>query len=696
MFLSFFIITSKAIQFNKPDFQELDEDNFGNLDARYQRHIDNSYFPQNENGKVVVQENKNRIENEFFLCSIVITGSSVFNKNWAFGNGLASANGGAGGALFISFCSLSMKDEGKEEVQEGTNVYNFESNHASVGGGIAALYSNVLLEGIYFEGNTAYKYAGALYLQGYEEENEGKRALLYWQNKMLYFENNIAHSIGGAVVATAGFELYFEQTTFEGNNAGISGGALYIINTETKIFQSNFKQNQVIKSIQVSSENINIYAPAILKRLENKNTEVKIDINFAGRGGGAIYFMSDNHYRVSKKEISSNLRLLYTQQCCFTGNSVEKGSSYPNGNEQVNSPGHIIMFNGLCKWHSANDLVGQDDKSIGHVQNMWQQSQLWKQFFDSYETISKATSEMQGICKDGTLNIINEKPYDFILPAAAGGADIGPQKIKAPTEFVYEATPVTELPYATTSSWIEYSPSTEIDVKFEKSRTIKSTLIQTLWDTPFQTLWNTPFQTLWDTPFNTLKTTPKSSGLTPDPTEYEPTPEATAIVSKISYVTETEYMSISISHTVIDGQDVEYSITVPTYGLSNVVTETLISADQMEKADEAETGEEKDNMMIIIIAAVVSGVILIIIIALLVWFFVGYSKSSSSSDSVVEMDEETVLHVPDSTSAPITNDNPLWTTSVMGDTDDPFRNDFEEVAAEGFFNERAETVDSDP
>ena len=50
------------------------------------------------------------------------------------------------------------------------------------------------------------------------------------------------------------------------------------------------------------------------------------------------------------------------------------------------------------------------------------------------------------------------------------------------------------------------------------------------------------------------------------------------------------------------------------------------------------------------------------------------------------MTEETVLQVPDSTSAP--NDNPLWTTSVMGDTDDPFRNDFEEEANEGFFNVR--------
>ena len=77
---------------------------------------------------------------------------------------------------------------------------------------------------------------------------------------------------------------------------------------------------------------------------------------------------------------------------------------------------------------------------------------------------------------------------------------------------------------------------------------------------------------------------------------------------------------------------------------------------------------------------------MIIIIALLVWFLLGRNKSESSSDSCVEMAEETVLQVPDSTSAPVTNDNPLWTTSVMGDTDDPFRNDFEEDVDEGFFN----------
>ena len=49
-------------------------------------------------------------------------------------------------------------------------------------------------------------------------------------------------------------------------------------------------------------------------------------------------------------------------------------------------------------------------------------------------------------------------------------------------------------------------------------------------------------------------------------------------------------------------------------------------------------------------------------------------NKKQDDDSEVEIGDETVhLYC-----APITNDNPLWTTSVMGDTDDPFNNDFEE------------------
>ena len=79
------------------------------------------------------------------------------------------------------------------------------------------------------------------------------------------------------------------------------------------------------------------------------------------------------------------------------------------------------------------------------------------------------------------------------------------------------------------------------------------------------------------------------------------------------------------------------------------------------------------------------GILLLILIAGLIAFILLKKKDDDSSSSAVEMAEETVMQVPDSTSAPVTNDNPLWTTSVMGDTDDPFKNDFEEDGAQGFF-----------
>jgi hypothetical protein len=228
--------------------------------------------------------------------------------------------------------------------------------------------------------------------------------------------------------------------------------------------------------------------------------------------------------------------------------------------------------------------------------------------------------------------------------------------------------------------------------------TAKETLVETLYDTPFATLFDTPFDTPFGTPFRTLDATMLATTILPTQTL-----QAGYVFTKVQSSTKSFLTKSSTSFTTFTvtwsqdekGSSIQITIPTSTFAESMIYTDSITDIEtQFNNADSGDV--EEGSNLIVIIAAAVSGVILIVIIALLVWFFVGYSKSSSSSDSVVEMDEETVLHVPDSTSAPITNDNPLWTTSVMGDTDDPFRNDFEEVAAEGFFNERAETVDSDP
>ena len=92
----------------------------------------------------------------------------------------------------------------------------------------------------------------------------------------------------------------------------------------------------------------------------------------------------------------------------------------------------------------------------------------------------------------------------------------------------------------------------------------------------------------------------------------------------------------------------------------------------------------------IIIGAIIGAVLLILIIALLIWIFVFRKKDKTSSDISIEMAEETILNLDDTSTNIITKDNPLWTTSVMGDTDDPFQHDFEEHDAVGFFTQPQE------
>ncbi|EAX86217.1 hypothetical protein TVAG_553930 [Trichomonas vaginalis G3] len=85
------------------------------------------------------------------------------------------------------------------------------------------------------------------------------------------------------------------------------------------------------------------------------------------------------------------------------------------------------------------------------------------------------------------------------------------------------------------------------------------------------------------------------------------------------------------------------------------------------------------------IIGVVAGIALIVVAALIVWFVIRKKKQDDESSSLVEMVEETAGIVP-STTTTVTTDNPLWTISVVGDNDDPFKQDFDENGIEGYFD----------
>ena len=114
--------------------------------------------------------------------------------------------------------------------------------------------------------------------------------------------------------------------------------------------------------------------------------------------------------------------------------------------------------------------------------------------------------------------------------------------------------------------------------------------------------------------------------------------------------------------------------------LTEITTHTEIGQFQVENNEVT----DNDSSMLYIIIGAVAGFILLIIIAIIIWILIAKNKEGTTS-SAIEMNEETVLQIPDSNPINVTNDNPLWTTSVMGETDDPFKNDFEEDNMEGFF-----------
>ena len=190
MFFTFFFLFIRRLslplleQEKLPSFQELDEDNLGTL----QNIVINKKY-----------SNTVRVEFDYFMCAVKIDIGTTFQNNFAFGSE------SSGGALFLSFCSLSLTGSSNSNS-------NFYKNKASVGGAIAALYSNVMILNSCFKENVGCKYAGALYLQGCYENKEPTH--FFWQIKNTDFNGNTGSDIGGAIVTTTGFECYFDGVFF--------------------------------------------------------------------------------------------------------------------------------------------------------------------------------------------------------------------------------------------------------------------------------------------------------------------------------------------------------------------------------------------------------------------------------------------------------------------------------------------------
>lgn len=690
-------------------------------------------------------KNTSRSKMEYILCSINVR--ATFESCWAFGTGPGTS---AGGAMFFTFCQVNVHYKTK-------NVDSFVSNMAAVGGAISFLYSRCLMENAIFKHNRAYRWAGAVWFQGYERGSH--LCAFYLQSKKCEFRNNTANDLGGALVLTQGFESYFEANDFVQNHCGINGGAMYIINTEAKFFNCDFLKNQAGQNEirRLTASNFNLF--------------YKTSIHFQARGGGALAFFSDGRFRGD-----NTTRLLYTQGCCFLSNKANNGYSFrPDGT----GAGHVIMFDGYVHWQSFKDwMSGVEQNNIGYSNRMFDNPNatlIREAYYATEDSCDGVAMEnYDPVTASATI-------YEFKKPKRSVNESTGPTRFPSPTTYIFDATPITHLPWKTTRSTKPYATTQRFKIfkRMTVHRTAPSTPCPSTVPatpeatgltpyptpkpspprTPATTPDVSPAPTPPETPENTHSPspvrTPSRSPLTPHPTRTpkrsptvsrsplpsrtrripKPTktpipprtpsetptrsPKRTKIITPMptksprkgfyyslvetNYQSETQTVTTihtvktTIKETFLNGdstliqaetavlKETTLNIKIMTYG------QTYIEV----KAELGFHTDDETGDFAIIVAAILSGFLLVLIVALFIWFFIGYSRSSSSSDSVVEMDEEHLLHVPANQQQPLTNENPLWTTSVMGDNDDPFRNDFEEVHAEGFFNDRAEVVSSD-
>lgn len=688
-------------------------------------------------------KNTKRDSFEYIACSVTVSGT--FEQNFAFGAGLAS---GSGGGMFFTFCAVNIRYETK-------NVDSFVNNSAAVGGAIACLYSRIFMENAIFTYNRAYRWAGAIWFQGYERRN--RLCPFFCESKACEFKKNVASDLGGAIVLTCAADSYFENVNFIENQCGITGGAFYLVESPAKFFNSDFLKNQAgdtnIRKLTANNFNINS----------------KLAVRFRGRGGGAMAFISYTDY----KEAGEG-RMLYTQGCCFLLNKATYGYSF---RADGTGAGHVILFEGFCLWHSFHDwMSGIEENNIAYANRYVENGTLEKNvYYASEETCTDVVSpEYEPVTSRAT-------KFKFAKPSNKAGKSSGPTFMPSPTDFPDKATPITQLPLRTTRS-AKVFPTTQVFPTFKRltvHRTPTPTPLPstprstpeatgltpyptpvpspspTLADTPMDTPLETPYMTPAKSPTRSPKPTPANTPETPSATRTpQPSPLQTVIPrsparsprktpkqtippattppntprrtpKKTKKVlptpsqsprkgyyyseTETKVETVLVTLTTTDKATFTNALvkfhSKSTYSNSlttiveqmqtTIKTLTKTSTSTLVKAELGFNPDEEGSDLAIIIAAIFSGLLLVLVVSAFIWFFIGYTRSSSSSDSAVQMDEVHLLETPAPSAQTMADENPLWSTSVMGDNDDPFRNDFEEVHADGFFNERAETADSD-
>ena len=101
-------------------------------------------------------------------------------------------------------------------------------------------------------------------------------------------------------------------------------------------------------------------------------------------------------------------------------------------------------------------------------------------------------------------------------------------------------------------------------------------------------------------------------------------------------------------------------------------------SEESHEANEGDTNEPNNNMnLYIIIGCVLAGLILVLVLAIVI-LKLKYNNDNSQTSSEMEISEETIFNQAEQDELSHTITSPLWTTSVMDETD-IFKDDFEEA-----------------
>lgn len=679
----------------------------------------------------------------FIRCSVTLYGDTNFISNYAFGQ---SPSSGLGGAIFLSQSVLVFYGSGSTH-NFSMNIASVGGAICSIASSISlectTFQSNIAYKyggGIYFQGaflkDNDYNYLSpSVTLIGYNNVFNSNSAceiggaiafsfgLQIYLEKIIFAMNKCCFS-GGAVFCSGVDDIKFVYCTFIKN----------IVNAEnTNIMSYPMKLRYEESSTTFSNG-------GFVRELPSR---------FKARGGGAICFISDakKNLGLPTTETTKEQRYLETNGCCFNkDSSTYTAVTFGNGaGHEILLEGYakwksyMDRMNGIDKnlihFGFANQYVSRSLSSI------WDGNASEWVIFD-YQGAANSSE----ICYPTSITLNNsdpDLPDETTISYAEisnEGNDAATSSVPDPTSYTYVATPITRLPQATTQSASLYSIATRnigTDTTFDfnnlfnpgstgngspstpehypgltatpnlgfrtlvatPSRTAKETPYETIFSTAHSTPYETIFSTAHSTPvithFSTVETTPSVSVIAERTVLQTPnsllsskagktySSTNTLIVIEISSMTnlsagETYWNGSNFTTAASDGEYTVYSVTL----ISSVIlfneTDSAISIN----SDDGTTSKSTNLPLII---GIVAGIIGLLIIIGLIIFAVCRKKDENSSNSANEMQEETVMQLPDSTTTAITNDNPLWTTSVMGDTDDPFKNDFEEDTAQGFF-----------